>query len=99
MKDEAMVLKERVRQLEQWVADLQSGMYVNCVYCGHRYGPKESTPMSMADILKEHIEICPEHPASKLKKRVEELEDEVDRYRNNWQAARRKIRRLEGIQS
>ena len=23
-------------QLKQWVSDCQSGMYINCVYCGHR---------------------------------------------------------------
>ena len=54
-------------ELRKWVDDLHSGMYVNCVYCGHRYGPRESTPISRADILKEHIEICPKHPMSKLK--------------------------------
>lgn len=56
---------ERAR-LEQWVHDLQSGMYVNCVYCGHRYGPGETTPVSMADALKAHIEQCPHHPMYKL---------------------------------
>ena len=38
---------ERVPEIERlkvWVDDLQSGMYVNCVYCGHRYGPGETTP-------------------------------------------------------
>lgn len=46
-------------QLKQWVNDLQSGMYVNCVYCGYRYGHEKDTPASMADILKKHIEQCP----------------------------------------
>ena len=54
-------------RLKAWVDDLQSGMYVNCVYCGHRYGPGETTPVSMADALKEHIEQCPKHPMSGLK--------------------------------
>ncbi len=53
-----------VEAAQQWVADLQSGMYVNCVYCGHRYGPNETTPVTMADVLKEHIEQCPSHPLS-----------------------------------
>jgi DNA-directed RNA polymerase subunit RPC12/RpoP len=56
---------ETVIRLKQWVQDLQSGMYVNCVYCGHRYGPKDKTPVSMADLLKQHIEVCPEHPLMK----------------------------------
>jgi len=67
---------KRIEELEAWVNDLQSGMYINCVYCGHRYGPKESTPFSMADVLKEHIEQCPKHPMSALKQKVSELEAE-----------------------
>ena len=63
---EAELLAE-VERLRQWVADLQSGLYVNCVYCGHRYGPGETTPVSMADALKAHIERCREHPLSKLR--------------------------------
>ena len=57
----------------QWVNDLQSGMYVNCVYCGHRYGPEDEVPTSMADALKEHIEQCPQHPMSQLKAENEQL--------------------------
>ena len=53
--------------LRRWVNDLQSEMYVNCVYCGHRYGPNPGTPVAMADVLKRHIEKCPDHPMSKLK--------------------------------
>jgi hypothetical protein len=52
----------------EWVDDLQSGMYVNCVYCGHRYGPGETTPVSMANALKLHISTCPKHPMSELRK-------------------------------
>lgn len=55
-------------QARQWVADLQSGMFVNCVYCGHRYGPKNETPVAMADVLKAHIAICPQHPLSITRK-------------------------------
>ena len=57
---------EEVRKLRTWVADLQSGMYVNCVYCGHRYGPGEMTPVSMADALKAHVAACPSHPMAGL---------------------------------
>lgn len=58
--------EERARVAELWVADLQSGMYVNCVYCGYRYGRREEVPESMADVLKAHIEKCPKHPMSLL---------------------------------
>lgn len=56
-----------IERLQKWVTDLQSGLYVNCVYCGHRYGPGETTPVSMADALKAHVEQCPAHPMSALK--------------------------------
>ena len=59
-----------IARLKAWVDDLQSGMYVNCVYCGHRYGPGETTPVSMADVLRAHVESCPKHPMSALKERV-----------------------------
>ena len=59
--------EQKIARLTQWVYDLQSGMYVNCVYCGHRYGPGETTPVSMADALKAHIEQCQEHPMSALR--------------------------------
>lgn len=65
-------------KLQLWVADLQAGIYVNCVYCGHRYGPNAFVssimdPRSgdkvgkktMAELLKEHIKVCPKHPLSK----------------------------------
>lgn len=56
-----------VERLNAWVNDLQSGMYINCVYCGHRYGPQDKVPCSMAEALKKHIEQCPKHPMSALK--------------------------------
>lgn len=65
-------VKAEVR-LRHWIDDLQSGMFINCVYCGHRYGPRESTPVSMADVLKEHVMRCPEHPLSKLNTENSEL--------------------------
>lgn len=64
---EASRLRNHVIKLEAWVDDLQKGMYINCVYCGHRYGPKENTPDTIADVLKKHIENCPNHPMSELK--------------------------------
>lgn len=62
-------LEEENKRLRQWVKDLQSGMYVNCVYCGHRYGPSDKVPTSMAEVLKEHVEQCPKHPMSELKEK------------------------------
>jgi len=66
-----------VERLQQWVNDLQSRMFINCVYCGHRYGPDPGTPVAMADILRQHIEICPKHPLSRMKSRAEKAEGRI----------------------
>lgn len=55
------------KRLQQWVNDLHRGMFINCVYCGHRYGPNDEVPATMADVLKEHVEQCPKHPMSALR--------------------------------
>lgn len=73
-KDDDNPKDEEIKRLTKWVNDLQSGMYINCVYCGHRYGPNDEVPESMADVLKKHIEECPEHPMSKLTALNRELE-------------------------
>lgn len=76
-----------VKRLWRWIHDLQSGMYINCVYCGHRYGPSDehaativddgATP-SMQDALKAHIEECPEHPMSQLHAQTKLMQAVVD---------------------
>lgn len=78
----AEALQQKVAERDQWVNDLQSGMYVNCVYCGHRYGPQDKVPATMADALKEHIEQCPKHPMSKLKARAESLQSQLADFRD-----------------
>lgn len=64
--------------MHEWVSDLQSEMYVNCVYCGHRYGPRGETPVAMADILSAHVEKCPKHPMSALKSELSAAKDQID---------------------
>jgi len=73
-------LELEIEHYKQWIADLQSGQYVNCVYCGHRYGPGETTPVTMADALKEHVEQCSKHPMSALKKENEAMKEEIQEY-------------------
>lgn len=70
-------LREENARLRAWVDDLQSRMYINCVYCGHRYGPEESTPMSMADVLTAHVQVCPKHPLSAAQAKIIELEAQL----------------------
>ena len=66
--------QREIARLEKWISELQSGMYINCVYCGHRYGPDPGTPVVMADVLKEHIEKCPKHPLSEARREIAALE-------------------------
>lgn len=80
LKHEQDVIVEEVNRLQSWINDLQAGMFINCVYCGHRYGPDDEVPATMADALKEHIEQCPKHPMSKYKQvaeRVRKLKDKA----------------------
>lgn len=77
LEDKVCSLEEEVTRYARWVDDLQSGMYINCVYCGHRYGPKETTPTSMAEVLRQHIEKCPSHPMSGLKYEIKELKKKI----------------------
>ena len=53
-----------IQQLRQWISDLQTGLYINCVYCGHRYGP--NTEYVPAEALHRHIAECMQFPMSKL---------------------------------
>ncbi len=68
-------LQEENERLRRWVIDLQDKTWVTCVYCGHRYGPKGSTPTCLADVLKEHVSKCPYHPMSELRQLVLDLWD------------------------
>lgn len=72
-----------IDRLQAHVNDLQSGMYINCVYCGHRYGPNDgNTPTSMADVLKAHVEVCPKHPMSALKAELTRVQPLIVAARN-----------------
>lgn len=91
-------LRAALKRYKRWVNDLQSGMYVNCVYCGHRYGPEKDTPVSMADVLKAHVEKCPEHPMSKLKTELERATAERDDYQEKHETLmRRHSQQVEAI--
>jgi hypothetical protein len=77
--------------MQSWVDDLQSGMYINCVYCGHRYGPSDEIPVSMGDTLKAHVEQCPDHPMSQLRAELDALRLK----REDLQVLAREYRRME----
>ncbi len=68
---------KEIKELNNWINDLQAGMYVNCVYCGYRYGSDSEVPASMADVLKEHIEKCPKHPLFKANQELKRLNSTI----------------------
>ena len=79
LSDEIQELREEIKRLQQMVDDLQSGMYINCVYCGHRFGPKDEVPSTMADVLKEHVKTCPKHPMAVLYAAAREIVAGLDK--------------------
>jgi hypothetical protein len=81
LQRELEVQKEANEAMHRWIDDLQSGMFINCVYCGHRFGPDPGTPVSMADILKEHVELCTKHPMVELKKQLHTAKSTAGSYR------------------
>jgi DNA-directed RNA polymerase subunit RPC12/RpoP len=69
---------QEILKLKQWISDLQSNMYVNCVYCGYRAGEQGKVP---AQALMDHIAQCPKHPLTAMKKRAESTEPDALRWR------------------
>ncbi len=70
-------LLAEIKRLQKWLNDLHSGMYINCVYCGHRYGP-DSEEGIMSEVLHEHIATCPEHPLSAALAEIEQLKKDME---------------------
>jgi hypothetical protein len=75
MTNEELVIENK--RLETWIDDLQSGMYINCVYCGHRYGPMDEVTIPMRKQLEQHIAKCPKHPLSAAKKEIAKLKQQM----------------------
>ncbi len=78
-----------IEQLNKWVDDCQSSMYINCVYCGHRYGPDDGDHLnSMRDALREHVAKCPKHPMSSLLTQRDKLADALRVVKDNYDRCR-----------
>ena len=75
---EGRTMYVELERLQDWVNDLQAGMFINCVYCGHRYGPDSEVPATMADVLKEHIAQCPKHPMLALTEENRALREKLE---------------------
>ena len=79
------------KRLEEWIDDLQSGMWVNCVYCGHRYGPQKNVTPTMRKQLEQHVTKCPKHPLAQALKEVYLLTSERDDWKLKYN------RRCQGV--
>ena len=80
---EIAALRTQLAAVERWVDDLQSGLFINCVYCGFRYGPRDThveslddpkATASMRDALTAHVQRCSKHPLATVEQRVVTLE-------------------------
>lgn len=71
---EVQELLSEIEKQQTWIDDLQSGMNINCVYCGHNYGPSDKVNGTMREALHSHIAECPKHPLSKANSRIATLE-------------------------
>jgi len=71
------IVMSQMGSLLEWIDDLHSGMYINCVFCGHRYGPDTEEGV-MSDVLHEHIAVCPEHSLSEALAEIEQLKKDME---------------------
>lgn len=65
-----------IEHLKQWIRDLQSGQYINCIYCGHQFSPNDQEVL--ADVLRRHVASCPEHPLAQLVAECQKIVDYID---------------------
>ena len=59
-----------IHKLRSWVNDLQSQLFLNCVYCGHRTDPEDYHEQEVWQVLQEHAEQCEHHPMYTLKQKM-----------------------------
>ena len=79
--------QKEISALKKWANDLQSWMYINCVYCGHRYGTDPGIRAAMADVFKEHNEKCPKHPLPEARWEIAMLNKERAAAFQRWKDA------------
>ena len=91
---EVEIITKEIESLQQWIRDVQGKTFVNCIYCGHRYGAASITPVALADIMKQHVAQCPKHPLSVTKKSLEEAATLLETVSINAERQRRVLKWL-----
>jgi len=67
-------LRAEIERLQRERMAIQaSERALTCVYCGHVYPP--GTPTTNHQLLRDHVAVCPQHPAAEYRREVERLKD------------------------
>ncbi len=69
---------KEIKELDKWIDDLQAGMYINCVYCGHRFKSNPEIYPTMQEVLHEHMENCSKHPLFKANQELKRLNNTIN---------------------
>lgn len=69
-------------RLWRWVQDLQGGMSVNCVHCGHHF-----EGVGNGDLLRQHVMTCPKHPLAAALQEVATQALTIEKLRKDLGAA------------
>jgi hypothetical protein len=67
--------EQTIARQKKWINELLAGNTVNCIFCGHCYGPSATTAVSQQDVLKAHVMQCPEHPLAVLRRKIVQIYD------------------------
>jgi hypothetical protein len=68
-------------ELYNEIIELRDGRVLTCVYCGQQY--PQGTPAAGAQVLTNHIRVCPQHPMRALETELRSLRHEVAEFRRN----------------
>ena len=77
LKDENIEKAEEIKTLKGWINGLPQ-LYVNCVYCGHRFKPNPEVFPSQTDVVREHMEKCSKHPLFQANQKIKELKKVIE---------------------
>jgi hypothetical protein len=69
---------ERLQQERQVIQNDQRAL--TCVFCGHVYPP--GTPTANHEALREHVAVCPSHPATQYREEAERLRTELQQWQS-----------------
>lgn len=72
----------RLRAENERLSELLWGS--RCVYCGEVVGKDKKNQETADNVLRAHVETCPKHPVSKLRKENEQLKADLAADQERW---------------